>query len=109
MWDLNLQVRAQDISLVGAPRVPAKITIARTNIPRFSLRSRSMTSNCWQRPSIFCWGSIGSKTCRTSSPVMALSSDLCWDAVYSLEQYRSPLSVRWLGRRPSAPSRGRAY
>ena len=69
---LTLQRRAQHIRLVGSPGVPAELTMARTNIPRFSVRSRAITPHCLQSRSISCWGSIASKTSRTSSPVMAL-------------------------------------
>jgi hypothetical protein len=53
------------------PGVPAEMTIARTHIPRCSVRGRSMTLNGSQRRSISSWGRIASQTCRTSSPVMA--------------------------------------
>jgi hypothetical protein len=51
---LTLQVRTQDLHMVGAPGVPAAITTARKNIPRCSLRRRSMTPNCLQSRSISC-------------------------------------------------------
>src|SRR5262245_25251305 len=46
------------------------MTIARTNIPRCSLRCRSITPHCRHRRSISPWGNSSSNTARTSLPVI---------------------------------------
>src|SRR5919199_317806 len=51
-------------------QMPAAMTMARTNIPRCSLRWRSITPHCAHSRSMSCCGRIVSNTSRTSSPVM---------------------------------------
>jgi hypothetical protein len=70
-WSRTFKIRPQDIRLVGSPGGAAAMTIARTKVPRSSLRCRSITPNRMHKPSMASCGRIASKTCRTSSPVMA--------------------------------------
>jgi hypothetical protein len=73
---LTRKSRTQDISPVGPPGLPAKVLMARTTNPRFSLSYRSITPHCTPKPSLASWGSLASNTWRTSSPVMSAPSSI---------------------------------